>query len=189
MPTVDVDTAFQQLSSTKRRDVKISQKEEVEIVELQSDDDIENYYNLLSDLYKTKIKTPLFPFEFFEKIIKIPECRLFGIKYQGEVIGGSVCVFLAKKAVYEWFCCGMDGKFKNIFASTLSTWAGIEFAAKNGYNYFDMMGAGKPGEKYSVREFKAKFGGDLVEYGRFLYVYNSFLYRIGKFYIEKLRFL
>ena len=189
VPTVDINMVFQQLSSTKRRDVRISQKEGAEIVELQSDNDIKEYYNLLNDLYKTKIKTPLFPLEFFEKIIKIPACRLFGIKYQGQIIGGSVCVFLKNKVVYEWFVCGLDGKYKNIYPSTLATWSAIRYTAENGFNYFDMMGAGKPNEKYSVREFKAKFGGDLVEYGRFLYIYNNFLYRIGKFYIENLKFL
>ena len=44
-----------------------------------------------------------------------------------------------------------------------------------------MMGAGAPGDGgYGVRDFKAKFGGELVEYGRFKYVCNPVLYAIGK---------
>jgi len=180
IPTMDVDTVLFQLSSTKRRDVKISQKEGAEIVELQRDDEIKAYYNLLKDLYKTKIKVPLFPVEFFEKIVKIPECRLFGIKYQEQVIGGSLCVFLKNDVVYEWFVCGLDGKYKNVYPSTLATWAAIKYAAENGFAYFDMMGAGKPDEEYGVREFKAKFGGTLVEHGRFLFVTKPLLYALGK---------
>ena len=180
VPTIDVDTVFQQLSSTKRRDVKISQKEGAEIIEIQNNKDINDFYGLLNGLYKTKIKTPLFPFEFFKKIIKLPECRLVGIKYQGEIIGGSVCVCLKNSVMYEWFVCGLDGKYKNIYPSTLATYAAIKQAAEKGFNYFDMMGAGKPDEKYSVREFKAKFGGNLVEYGRFLYIAKPLLYNLGK---------
>jgi lipid II:glycine glycyltransferase (peptidoglycan interpeptide bridge formation enzyme) len=68
----------------------------------------------------------------------------------------------------------------------LATWAGILFAAENGFQYFDMMGAGKPNTNNGIRDFKAKFGGNLVEHGRFLYLCNKFLYNIGKFYIEKI---
>ena len=42
------------------------------------------------------------------------------------------------------------------------------------------MGAGKPNESYGVRDFKAKFGGQLVEHGRFLLILNHVLYQIGK---------
>jgi lipid II:glycine glycyltransferase (peptidoglycan interpeptide bridge formation enzyme) len=44
-----------------------------------------------------------------------------------------------------------------------------------------MMGAGAPGDGgYGVREFKAKFGGELKEFGRFKYVSDKFLYNVGK---------
>ena len=77
VPALDEATSLFQLSSTKRRDIKISQKSGAEIVELQLDDEIKAYYSLLKNLYKTKVKVPLFPLEFFEKIVKIPVCRLF----------------------------------------------------------------------------------------------------------------
>jgi len=41
------------------------------------------------------------------------------------------------------------------------------------------MGAGKLDEEYGVREFKEKFGGKLVEYGRFICVNNRLLYQLG----------
>ncbi len=179
VPTLDEAASLFQLSSTKRRDIRISQKSGAEIVELQHDDEIKAYYSLLKDLYKTKVKVPLFSLEFFEKIVKIPECRLFGIKYEGQVIGGSLCVFF-NSVVYEWFVCGLDGKYKNIYPSTLATWAAIKYGYENGFLYLDMMGAGKPDEGYGVREFKAKFGGVLVEYGRFLFVTQPLLYALGK---------
>ena len=44
-----------------------------------------------------------------------------------------------------------------------------------------MMGAGKPGDGgYGVRDFKAEFGGKLVEYGRFKCILSPVLYRIGE---------
>ena len=46
---------------------------------------------------------------------------------------------------------------------------------------FDMMGAGKPDDGgYGVRDFKLKFGGELVEFGRNIHVCNRLLFSIGK---------
>jgi len=56
----------------------------------------------------------------------------------------------------------------------------MEYAIENSIPMFDFMGAGKPNEKYGVREYKSQFGGTLVEHGRFLYVSNQFLYNLGK---------
>jgi hypothetical protein len=185
--TPDVETASKQLSSTKRRDVKLSRKEGADWAETTDINDLKAYYGILHNLYETRIKTPLFPFEFFEKLTRQPNGKLFVIKYKGQVIGGSVCMVLPGNTVYEWFVCGLDGQVKNIFPSTLATWAAIEYAASNGYARFDMMGAGKPDEGYGVREFKSKFGGELVEHGRFLFVCNPRLYALGKYIVKKLK--
>ena len=40
------------------------------------------------------------------------------------------------------------------------------------------MGVGTPDKDYGVREFKAKFGGEMVNYGRFGRINNEFLYAI-----------
>ncbi|ADQ79273.1 hypothetical protein Palpr_1125 [Paludibacter propionicigenes WB4] len=185
--TQDVDSANMQLNRTKRRDIKLSRKEGAEWLETTEREDVKSYYKLLQHLYKTKIKTPLFPLEFFEKIVLSQYGKLFVVKHQGSIIGGSICVMMGNRTVYEWFVCGLDGQIKNIYPSTVATWAGIEYAALDGYEKFDMMGAGKPDEGYGVREFKSKFGGELVEHGRFLYIFNSRLYSLGKYIIGKLK--
>ena len=182
--TPSIEHCLKQLSTTKRRDVKLSLKQGAVVVDSEDILDVTEFYEILSDLYKTRIKTPLFSKEFFLQIVKQKDCNLFAIKFEGRVIGGSLCVGMENHVLYEWFVCGLDGKFKNIFPSTLATWAAIEYAAANGYKYFDMMGAGKPDEGYGVRDFKAKFGGTIVENGRFITVNNLPLYRIGELYIK-----
>lgn len=186
--TNSLDLALKNLSSTKRRDIKVSQKNGAIWFESQLYDDLKEYYSILSNLYNTRIKTPLFRYEFFEKLISKPYSKFFVVKYNSQVVGGSICV-IQNQVIYEWFVCGLDGKYKNIYPSTLATWAAIEYASNNGFRTFDMMGAGKPEEGYGVREFKAKFGGKLVEHGRFLYVCNPLLYKIGKLFIGILKSL
>jgi len=182
--TPTVDLALKNLSSTKRRDVKLSLKEGASITDTKSQADWDAYFELLNNLYSSKIKTPLFPKSFFDQLVHQPEAHLFAIHFNGELIGGSLCVELKDRILYEWFVCGKDGQFKNIYPSTLATWAAIAFAAEQNHSYFDMMGAGKPDEGYGVRDFKSKFGGELVEHGRFLSINNPLLYSIGKKTIE-----
>lgn len=168
------------LGKSRKRDIRTSFRDGAEILEEISLSDIRNLYELLNTLYRTKVKTPLFPFEFFEKLYtsRIGIFRL--VKYDNRVVGGTVCVGLKGKALYEWFACGEDGVIKNVFPSTMATFAGMEYAVRNGYPLFDMMGAGKPDEGYGVRDFKAKFGGELVAHGRFLCVCRPLQYIIGK---------
>ncbi|MFV0467971.1 MAG: GNAT family N-acetyltransferase, partial [Dysgonomonas sp.] len=69
VPTTDVDTAFQQLNTTKRRDVRISLKNGATVEDTKDLGNVREFYLILSDLYQNKVKTPLFPEEFFTKAI------------------------------------------------------------------------------------------------------------------------
>ena len=87
---------------------------------------------------------------------------------------------LSERVGYEWYVCGMDDKFKTLYPSELATYAGLQYAAKTSCPRFDFMGAGKPGVSYGVRDFKALFGGELVEHGRYLHLNKPLLYKLGK---------
>lgn len=185
--TESIEVAEDHLGKSRRRDIKTSLRDGAVIIDNPTTEQIEAFYGLLSTLYATKVKTPLFPFVFFDKLSEEPFSRFLLVEYQGEIIGGTVCVY-DDNTMYEWFACGNDGAYKSIFPSTLATWAGIKFAAESGQLHFDMMGAGAPGDGgYGVREFKAKFGGELVEYGRFKYICNKPLYTFGEIGVSLLR--
>ena len=178
--TDSLETAESNLGKSRKRDIRTSIRDGADVVENPTEEQIEAYYGILRDLYENKIGTPLFPLDFFQKLFRTGFSKFLLVRYQDEIIGGTVCV-CDDETVYEWFACGKDGLYKNIFPSTLATWSGIRFAAESGRKRFDMMGAGAPGDGgYGVRDFKAKFGGELVEYGRFKYVCNPVLYAIGK---------
>ncbi len=185
--TETAESAFAQLNSTKRRDVRITKKNGVELLTDLNSEQIKEFYTLLEDLYKTKVKLPIFPIEFFEKINKLPASKMFMLQYEGKIIGGSVCLELKDKILYELYVCGLDKKFKNIYPSTFVTWSAIEYAGSTKVQYFDMMGAGKPNDGYGVRNFKSKFGGELVEYGRLKYICSPFLYKIGQLGLQLLK--
>lgn len=185
--TSSTETAEANLGKSRKRDVRTSLRDGATAVLATSLEEVHEFYTVLEKLYRTKVKTPLFPIEFFEKLFASPWGRIMLVKYQGQVIGGTVLA-CGEDTVYEWFACGEDGVYKNIFPSTLATWSGICHAAENGFARFDMMGAGAPGDGgYGVRDFKAKFGGELVEHGRFKLILNKPLYMIGVLGVKLLK--
>lgn len=177
--TSSEETIDANLGKSRKRDIRTSLRDGAEIMENISLDDVRSLYDLLGKLYRTKVKTPLFPLAFFEKLYASGLGIFSLVRFEGRIVGGTVCVGLPGRVVYEWFACGEDGIHKNIFPSTMATYAGMVYAARNGYPRFDMMGAGKPDEGYGVRDFKAKFGGTLVEHGRFLYICIPILFKCG----------
>ena len=185
--TTSVELLESRLGKNRKRDIKTSLRDGATIVEQPTIEQVRTYYELLKQLYTTKIKTPLFSLQFFEQLYQHPNGRFILVEKEGEIIGGTVCVELPGKCLYEWFVCGRDGEWKSIFPSSLATYAGIRYAAEHGCSRFDMMGAGKPDEAYGVRDFKARFGGEQVEYGRFLCVRKPLLYGIGKLGVKILK--
>ena len=178
--TSSVEVAEANIGKSRKRDIRTTIREGVTIIEKPTEGQVMEYYSILDDLYKTRVKTPLFPEAFFQVLAKHPDARFLLTELNGKIIGGTVCVAQVGKCLYEWFACGEDGVYPHVFPSCYATYAGIRYAAEHNMPRFDMMGAGKPDEAYGVRDFKAKFGGKEVEHGRFLCVTKPLLYRIGK---------
>lgn len=177
----------QNLGKSRKRDIRTTIRDGVTPVFQPTIEQVRAYYDILLDLYKTKVKTPLFKWEWFEQLYKVNSARFILTELEGKIVGGTVCMELPGKALYEWFACGIDGVYPHIYPSTYATYLGIKYAAENGCKRFDMMGAGKPDEAYGVRDFKAKFGGEMVEHGRYLCVRKPLLYNIGKLGVKLLK--
>ncbi|MDO4826820.1 MAG: GNAT family N-acetyltransferase [Bacteroidia bacterium] len=178
--TSSMEVVESNMGKSRKRDIRVSFRDGASVVDDPSDEQVVEFYAVLEQLYRTRVKTPLYPLSFFQYLAKQDYARFLLVEYGGHIVGGTVCVCLPEYAVYEWFACGEDGVHKNIFPSTVATYSGIKYAAENGYGHFDMMGAGSPDKGYGVRDFKAKFGGVLVEHGRFRNVLNPALYGVGK---------
>jgi serine/alanine adding enzyme len=84
-----------------------------------------------------------------------------------------------KKTIYGWYG-GSDRAYSQYLPNEMLIWHILEWGANNSYQVYDFGGAGKPDEAYGVRDFKAKFGGELVNFGRNTYVHNSTLLKLSK---------
>ena len=170
-----VDPSTNNLSDNRKRQLK---KSDAVVSEGVSELEIREWYEVLSELYRTKVKTPLWPIDFFLEAYRQGIAKFLLVKHEGRIIGGSMVV-ADERTVYEWFECGLNAECKDQYPSVMATWGGIQLAHQSGCTRYDMMGAGEPGVPYGVRDFKAEFGGQMVEHGRFLYVCKPMLYRLG----------
>nr|NQU93820.1 peptidoglycan bridge formation glycyltransferase FemA/FemB family protein [Bacteroidota bacterium] len=184
--TTDTATVMAGMSASRRRQVKKSFLNGARIIRPDKVEQVRVFYEILYSLYKFRVKKPLPDWTFFKYFYELTHeqdlGRIFLVEFRGKVVGGIMCPFYPGKAVYEWYVCGLDEEYKSsgIYPSVLATWAAIEFASENNFRIFDFMGVGKPGVPYGVRDFKMKFGGKTVNYGRFIRINNRLLYHVAE---------
>ena len=187
--TTSIESVSNRLDRNRRRNIKKANENGLIIEQSVSNDDLYQFYQMLNELYRSKVKTPLWPFEFFQKLKNLESAHFFMAKdSEGKLIGGLVCVALESRIVHALFACGDDQNNKALSPSVMVNYAGVCYAAEQGFSHFDFMGAGKPDDGgYGVRDFKLKFGGELVEFGRFVHVCNRLLFAVGKFGVKILK--
>jgi lipid II:glycine glycyltransferase (peptidoglycan interpeptide bridge formation enzyme) len=66
---------------------------------------------------------------------------------------------------YYWYT-GTLREYATHRVGDLLVWHSLELSQQRGCRVFDFGGGGRPDEEYGVRDFKAKFGGTLVNFGR-----------------------
>lgn len=185
--TTSLELAQSNIGKHRWRYIRLSMRDGAKIIDNPTIEQVRTFYTILQDLYLMKVRTPLWSWEFFERLYHTEHARYILVELDGQIVGGTACVCLPGKAVYEWYACGLDNCRDDIRPLSVAIWGEMQYAAENGYPLFDFMGAGTPDLPYGVRDFKAEFGGELVEHGRFLCVRKPLLYWIGKMGVKWLK--
>ncbi len=193
-PATSEEVYYAGMSSSKRRQIRKSLANGAVLIAPRNEKDVRDFYQILFDLYKTRVRKPLPPLSLFVNFYKMGETAAGMIRlvlFEGKIIGGILCPVSPERAVYEWYVCGMDHEYSShgVYPSVLATWGAIDYAEKNNIPFFDFMGIGRPDRPYGVRDFKMKFGGELVNYGRYERINNKFLYTLAELGYNALVFL
>jgi len=186
--TLDGELMQRRISSSRLRQIKKAQKQSVTCLEAGSLDQVMIFYGLLKALYRDKLHKPLPAEEFFINFFKAGLGPFLLVVHEGKIIGGIMCPVLCDRALYEFYVCGLDEDYKELYPSVMATWFAMEYANRNSLQLFDFMGAGKSGESYGVRDFKARFGGEMVEFGRFLNIRKPLFYILGETGLRLMKF-
>lgn len=179
----NAEQAFKNMNESRRRQVRIATEAEYEVKMAETEAEVDEFYHLLANHYKTKVKKPIFPKEFFAEIVSQKVGEIMLIKIKGKVVSGMLQL-MHGRTVYDYYVFGLDTQYPNNYPSVLAYWETIKRASALDYTTFDTMGAGVPGQTYGVRDFKLRFGSHLVEHGRFLSINKPLLYKLGTFAIK-----
>lgn len=173
---------WQRISSRTRSYIRSGKKrQELCIREVDTPQELRECYELLQKTY-ANARIPLADFSLFETlyaVLRPHQMARFTSVYLGKTPIATSVDLLFKGVIYYWYG-GMDREFSSHHATELLRWHVIEWGIDNGYHTFDFGGAGKPNEVYGVRDFKAKFGGDLVNLGRSTYVHSPLMLNLSK---------
>lgn len=158
---------WQNIRSNARRNIQKARKSGVEIAEVSAMEDLPAVYALLQQVYR-RIQVPLPHESLFRAALKILHprgmLRILLARHQ-DVDIGVLLLLLHKGVIYYWYT-GTLREYAEYRAGDLLVWHTLELGRRAGLKLFDFGGGGRPDEEYGVRDFKAKFGGDLVNFGR-----------------------
>ena len=106
------------------------------------------------------------------------EIVFFGTFFEDKMIAGQIRLYY-KDLAYAWYA-GSDSDYFNKRPNDFLMWNVILWSKEKNHRTFDFGGAGTPNVPYGVRDYKLKFGGELVNYGRYEIVHKKVLMIIGE---------
>ena len=182
---IDIGCSPEQLllnigSRTRKHIRKGLRRGKVTVEILTQREQIEDWYNLVRLTYNLA-RIPLADRSLFEATFDVlqPQGMVkFWLAKVGDFNAAASVELIYKDTIYGWYG-GVDRAYASEVPGELLMWHILKWGAENGYHVYDFGGAGKPNEKYGVRDFKAKFGGNLVCYGRDTFVPNRILLNIS----------
>ena len=171
---------FRSFSSDRRNNIRKAEKKGVIVKEIDSVSQVPIFYDIINTVYRKK-KVPLADISLFENcfrfLFKRGMFKIFLAQYGTEWIGGHA-VLLFKNHILAWYG-GTVEQWSTFHPNEMLWWHVIKWGISSGFHTLDLGGAGKPGKPYGPRDYKARFGGQLVNYGRYLNVYSPALFKLA----------
>lgn len=183
------ETVFKGIGKRTQRNIRHGLNQgHVQIAEAATLKEVESGYRLLKKTYQAA-QVPLADFSLFATAFDLlaPKgmCMVTLAQVKDQPAAASF-ELLYKDTVYGWYG-GMDRAFGSFVPNELLMWHILRWGSEHSYACYDFGGAGKPNEEYGVRDFKSKFGGELVCFGRNTWVPRPGLLAVSRMGYQLLR--
>ncbi len=172
---VDTSNSVPQLwdavSPKRRQKIRSSRRKGVLVRDDQTPDGVSRLHGMMRLSYR-RAQVPILPENLFQNVLDMlpsGSVRLRTAFWNDRPVA-SILSLLYKDRVFSW--CGGTERIRGISPFACIVWEDIAFAQENGFTVYDFGGAGYPGKPYGPRAFKASFGGDRVDYGRYSLTYS-----------------
>lgn len=185
--TQDVKQLRAKLRKSCRRSIENGRRHGFQIRELDSPAGVDALYAVLKQTY-AHAHVPLAHRSLFEAAFRdlypagLLRCYA---AYDGERPVAIDTLLAFKDRLFAWY--GGSVRMTGISPFDFLQWHELEWGSAQPQSIFDFGGAGRPDEPYGVRDFKAKFGGELVNFGRYRKVHAPWtmaaaerVYRVGR---------
>jgi CelD/BcsL family acetyltransferase involved in cellulose biosynthesis len=175
-----LEELWMQMRKSARRGVRQCERRGFHIRELDTPGSIEQLYYFLKATYRNA-RVPVADRSLFEAAFA--ELHPRGMikliaTYDGDRPVAMDSLLNYKGRSFAWY--GGLERITGVSPFDYVQWYELAWAKENGYSLYDFGGAGWPNEPYGVREYKAKFGGELVCYGRYRKVYSPWKLRLAE---------
>jgi serine/alanine adding enzyme len=171
---------WHKLHQSRRKNINRAQRWGVVIEEMNEERYLPIFYDLLRETYE-EARIPLADKSLFIQAFRIlyPKNHLkVFLARKGENYIAARAILLFKDTLYDWYA-GARRDGLSAYPNDYLVWHILKWGRSRGYHIFDFGGAGKPGVAYGPREFKRRFGGELVNFGRYKAVYSPVRMKIS----------
>jgi serine/alanine adding enzyme len=175
------DTLWQNISKSGRQSIRSSINKGTVVEEITDSQQLTIAYKLLQKVYD-RVHVPLADIDLFkmvfDRLSPFGMARVFMARVGDRYIG-TCFTLLYKDRIIDWYAAS-DRDFSSYCSGELLIWRILQWGKEHGFKVFDFGGAGKPDQYYGPRDFKSKFGGDLVDFGRNVCVHAPWTLGVSK---------
>ncbi|MFC6825102.1 lipid II:glycine glycyltransferase FemX [Halopelagius fulvigenes] len=154
------DAVWDEMSSSRRTHIRQAEDDGVRVRVGEDTADLRTFYRLYLQTMRGH-GSPPHPFRFFKRLWDRfhgdGTMRLYIVEHDGTPINSAID-FAFGSWVYHWKEVS-DYDYRDLNGGSLLVWKGLEWAAENGYETYDL---GRTREGSGVYMFKKSFGGDKV---------------------------
>lgn len=161
----DTNDILMKMNSSRRRDYRYSQKNNLEMRRLETDDQIEDFYKILCNNLK---KFDSKPVHSVEELIEFKNSRLkdivdfYGVFYEDKMIAGAMLFYFGKKIVHAQYLA-QDIDYANLYTMNFLDFNLIQMTKDKGFSIFSFGISTEDRGKYlnkGLAQFKEGFGCD-----------------------------
>lgn len=179
--TQEEEELMKDMKKDKRRAIKKAIKSDIKFINIDNKNKVNNFYDMLKETYNDA-KVPLPDQSFFDTIyeylVKKGLAKYFLAELDGKYIAGRVALFYKNK-IFDWYA-GDFNEYTKYYPNEFLVWNIWKYGKEKSYKCFDFFGAGKPNVEYGVKDWKMRFGGQIVKYGRYNNVFKKKTMKIAK---------
>ncbi len=174
---------LKQMKPKARYNIKVAQKHQVEIFQVEPQEGLNDFLKLYSSFNKIS-RSDKKDKNYFERLTYVlsqtNQGNFFFAKYKNQIIASAIVIYFGDTTTYLFGASSV--KYPFTMAPYLLHFEIIKHAKKSGYKWYDWYGL-SPVENdtnhswYGFTVFKKKFGGKQMNYiGAYDFVYNKKLY-------------